>query len=167
MPEPEAPPILHLICGKAASGKSTLCAELGAHNKTIVISEDVWLSALFGDQMETLKDYQHFAVKLREVVGPHVVALLQSGLSVVMDFPANTVESRAWMRGLFEIAGTAHQLHVLDTPDEVCLARLKARNEAGDHPFAATEEQFRQLLRHYAPPTSEENFEVIIHKSDG
>jgi hypothetical protein len=45
---------------------------------------------------------------------------LGAGLSVVLDWPANTVAGRAWMRGIFEAAGAEHKLHFLDVPDEVC-----------------------------------------------
>ena len=41
-------PILHLVCGKPAAGKSTLTARLGAADDTRVISEDSWLAALYG-----------------------------------------------------------------------------------------------------------------------
>ncbi|MBP2497615.1 putative kinase [Methylobacterium sp. PvP062] len=44
------------------------------------------------------------------------MALLRLGLSVVLDFPANTVASRARMRTLFEAAGVAHRLHVPTCP---------------------------------------------------
>jgi hypothetical protein len=34
------------------------------------------------------------------MMGPHIVDILQQGLSVVLDFPANTVTYRNWMRSL-------------------------------------------------------------------
>ena len=46
--------MLHLICGKIASGKSTLTAQLGASAGTIVISEDDWLAALYADELSSL-----------------------------------------------------------------------------------------------------------------
>lgn len=159
MPEPT----LHLICGKAASGKSSLCARLSEREQTIAMAEDEWLSTLFGDQMKTLNDFVRCSAKVRSVAGPHVISLLQSGLSVVLDFQANTIQSRNWMRSLFESAGAAHQLHVLDVPDEICLSRLRARNAGGAHPFAATESQFRQLSEHFVPPSDDEGFNVIMH----
>lgn len=156
-------PTLYMICGKAASGKSSLAVQLAKTGATIVISEDHWLSALYGEQMSTLKDYVRFSAKLRAALGPHIVTILRSGLSVVMDYPANTVENRAWMRTLFEEAEADHELHVLDVPEQVCLARLHARNAAGEHPFAATEEQFRQITRQYMQPSSNEGFVIFRH----
>lgn len=157
-------PVLHMLCGKIAAGKSTLAARLGEEPATVVISEDAWLSVLFGDEMASLRDYLRYAARLKMVLGPHVIAVLRSGTSVVLDFPANRPEERDWMRGLFEQAGVAHRLHFLDLPDEVCRARMAARNADGDHPFAPTEAQFEQVTRHFVAPSVEEGFEVVVHE---
>ena len=157
------PPTLHMIFGKIASGKSTLCAKLGTEAETVVISEDDWLNALFADDMASIKDYGRCARKLRDVVGPHVVSLLQAGVSVVLDFQANTVDARNWMRGIFEKAGASHILHVLDVPDDVCLERLRMRNAEGGHAFAVTEDQFHQISRHVVLPSADEQFNVVLH----
>ena len=157
------PPILHLLCGRIASGKSTLAARLAADPATVLIAEDSWLAALYADRLATLDDYLRCAARLRRAMGPHVAALLNAGVLVVLDFPANTPRQRAWMRGLVEDSAAAHALHVLDLPEEVCLARLRARNAAGSHPFAVTEAQFRDVSRHFATPTREEGFVLVRH----
>jgi hypothetical protein len=41
---------------------------------------------------------------------PHVIDILREGLSVVLDFPANTVKWRSWMRSLIDEAHVAHEL---------------------------------------------------------
>ncbi|SFQ98216.1 AAA family ATPase [Poseidonocella sedimentorum] len=156
-------PTLHMLCGKIASGKSTMAAQLGAAPGTVLVAEDVWLEALFAEELHSLKDYLRCSSKLQTVMGPHVVALLNAGVSVVLDFPANTAAQRAWMREIIAGTGAAHVLHVFDVPDEVCLARLRARNAAGDHPFAVTEAQFHQFSSHFAPPTAEEGFDLVVH----
>lgn len=160
-------PTLHLVCGKIASGKSTLTAGLGRAAGTVVIAEDAWLHALFADQMASVSDYVRCSAKLREAIGPHIAALLNVGVSVVLDFPANTVETRRWMRGILDRTDASHVLHVLDVPDEVCLARLRARNAGGDHPFAATEEQFRRIAAHFVPPSPDEGFTIVVHRDGG
>ncbi len=116
--------------------------------------------------MSSLQDFVLYSARLRKAVGPHVVALLQAGLSVVLDFQANTVASRGWMRGLADEAEAAHQLHVLDVPDEVCLARLRGRNAEGTHPFAVTEAQFHQVTRHFVLPTADEGLDVVLHSGE-
>ena len=161
------PATLHLLSGKIASGKSTLAAELATAPRTVLISEDAWLSTLFGDQMTSIPDYLRCAAKLREVMAPHVVNLLKTGSSVVLDFPANTVETRRWMRAVIDAAGVDHVLHLLDIPDALCLERMKARNAAGDHPFTVTEDQFHQITRAYEPPSPEEGFTILRHEVPG
>ncbi len=158
-------PTLHLLCGKIASGKSTLAATLARADGTILIAEDTWLNALYADQLSTITDYVRCAAKLRQVIGPHVTTLLTQGLSVVLDFQANTVEARSWMRGILAQTKASHQLHVLEVPDETCIARLRARNVSGDHPFAPTEAQFLQLSKHFVSPSADEGFTIVRHGS--
>jgi predicted kinase len=160
-------PVLHMLCGKIASGKSTLAARLAAAQGTVRIAEDEWLAVLYVAEMASVVDFVRCSSKLRAAMGPHVTALLRAGVSVVLDFQANTVESRAWMRGLLERTGADHRMHVMTAADETCLARLHARNEAGDHAFAATEAQFRQITKHYVEPTPAEGFVIVRHEASG
>lgn len=155
---------LHLICGKIAAGKSTLAAELASRPATIRISEDAWLSCLYKDEQKTIEDYVRNSRRLREVMGDHVVRLLQAGLSVVLDFPANTPASRQWMRSLFERAGASHRLHFLDVPDDVCKARLRARNAAGTHAFNATDAEFDLFTSYFVPPSADEGFDIETYR---
>ncbi|MEQ9590833.1 MAG: ATP-binding protein [Parvibaculaceae bacterium] len=164
---PDHSPTLYMLCGKIAAGKSTLAASLANAPGTILIAEDDWLNALFAYELVSLPDYVRCSSKLRQVMAPHVAAVLNAGVSVVLDFPANTVEQRRWMRGILENTTAAHQLHLLEAPDEVCLARLRARNSQGDHPFAVTEAQFQQFSSHFAVPSPDEGFNVVRHDNDG
>jgi predicted kinase len=121
---------LHMLCGKIAAGKSTLSAKLAQAERTLVISEDHWIEQLYGPELKTLADYFERCERLRAALAPHVVGLLRAGVSVVLDFHANTLRSRRWMRALFEEAGASHQLHFLDVPDDVCRARARLREAA-------------------------------------
>jgi predicted kinase len=152
---------LHLLCGKIATGKSTLATELSRAPSTVVISEDFWLSRLFGPEMKDVADYVRCSRRLREAVGPHVQELLRLGVSVVLDFPANTLATRAWMKTLFEGAGADHRLYLLDAPDEVCKARLRARNAAGSHDLAASDAEFDLITSYFVPPSQAEGFKVL------
>lgn len=154
---------LHMLCGKIAAGKSTLSQQLAKFPNTVVVSEDHWLSRLFRDEMVSVADYIRYSARLREAIAPHLVALLKTGVSIVLDFPANTPATRAWMRMIFEQAQSAHQLHFLDAPDAICKARLRARNARGEHEFAATDEEFELITSYFTAPTPEEGFNVVHH----
>lgn len=157
------PVTLHLLCGKVASGKSTLAAALSANPGTVVISEDAWLSKLFGEEMSTLADYMRYATRLEAAMEPHILSLLRAGVSVVLDFQANVPARRAWMRALIDAAGVRHRLHYLDVPDALCKARLQARNASGTHPFAASEAEFDQITDFFVPPQPDEGFVILRH----
>ncbi|MGF6348054.1 AAA family ATPase [Variovorax sp. W2I14] len=154
-------PMLHMVCGKIGAGKSTLTRRLADAPATVLISEDAWLAALYPGEIVDLPDYVRTSTRLKQVMAEHVVALLAAGVSVVLDFPANTVSSRAWARGIFEKAGVAHRLHFLDVPDEVCKARLRARNASGKHPFETTDAEFDLITRHFVAPSEAEGFHVV------
>lgn len=154
---------LHMLCGKIAAGKSTLAAKLGSAEGTVTLSEDMWLGKLFSDQISSPADYVRCSAKLREAIGPHVVALLNAGVSVVLDFPANTLENRNWMRSILDQTQADHALHVLNPPDATCLERLHKRNATQDHPFAATEKQFELFSKFFVLPSEEEAFIIVEH----
>ena len=154
-------PMLHMVCGKIGAGKSTLAQRLAQAPATVLISEDAWLDALYPGEIRELPDYVRTSGRLKKAMADHVGALLAAGVSVVLDFPANTASNRAWARGIFERAGAAHTLHFLDVPDAVCKARLHARNASGEHPFETTEAQFDLITSHFAAPSHEEGFHVV------
>lgn len=157
-------PTLHLLCGKIAAGKSTLAKRLAARPATVLISEDHWNSTLFPDELRTIEDYARYSARVRAAMGPHVVSLLKAGLSVVLDFQANTLAVRHWMRTLIDGSGAAHELHFLDIPDETCRRRLGERNLRGEHPYQASDADYDLFTRHFVPPSADEGFNVVVHK---
>jgi predicted kinase len=155
---------LHFMCGKAGAGKSTVAKDLAQHHAAILISEDIWLARLYGDQMKTFDDYLRFSKKLKTVLAPLATDLLSAGHSVVLDFPANTKAGRSWFRSIFEGAAAAHVLHFVATPDQVCLQRIARRNEErpeGSHHL--TEEDFIHVSSFFEAPEQTEGFSVTAH----
>jgi predicted kinase len=154
---------LYLLCGKIASGKSTLARQLAERPATLLIALDHWMSTLFPTENKTIEDFARLSTRLRAAMGPHIVDILRRDLSVVLDFPANTVRWRGWMRSLIEEAGVAHELHLLDIPDEVCKQRLRQRNAEGTHPYQVSDEIYDQFTGYFVPPGPEEGFNIIVH----
>ena len=157
-------PILHMICGKIAAGKSTLAARLAEAPATVLVSEDYWLSRLYGEELKTVADYARYSARLRNVIGGHLETLLKAGLSVVLDFPANTVSNRQGMRTIFEGAGVEHRLHFLDLPEDLCKARLRLRNAAGTHDYVVSDAEFATITSYFQPPTEQEGLTMIVYR---
>lgn len=157
-------PVLHFFCGKAGAGKTTVASRIAHAQRAILLSEDIWLLRLFGDQMETFEDYLRFSRKLKTVVGPLAVDLLKAGHSLVLDFQANTKRGRAWFRSVFEQAGAEHVLHFVDSSNELCLERIAKRNvdlPEGSHHL--TEKTFLHITSFFEPPEESEGFNVKIY----
>ncbi|CAM3112859.1 cell division protein ZipA [Pseudomonas floridensis] len=152
---------LHLLCGKIASGKSTRAHALADEQAAILISEDRWLAALYPDEIRSVSDYVQRARRIRGVLEPLVISLLKADNNVVLDFPANTVADRAWLRGLADQAGVQHRLHFLDVDDQTCLERLRARNAQGGHDFAATDREFEVITSYFRAPEDDEGLVVV------
>ena len=87
---------LFFFCGKMGSGKSTKSKILATENNAVLISEDDWLSAHYPTQIQTFDDYIEYSNLIKPFVKRHVQELLNMGVNVVMDFPANTIKQRAW-----------------------------------------------------------------------
>jgi predicted kinase len=159
------PTTLHLLCGRIAAGKSTLARQLAARPATLLITMDQWMSILFPTENRTIEDFGRLSARLRDAMGPHVVDILRQELSVVLDFPANTVRWRSWMRSLITAANVAHELHVLDIPDAICKDRLRKRNEGGAHPYQVSEATYDLFTSYFVLPTTDEGFNIVVHTS--
>lgn len=157
-------PTLHLLCGKIASGKSTLANALKAEQAAILLTEDHWLSRLYPGQIHSVADYVKLSRRLRDVVGPLVIDMLKASINVVLDFPANTPADRQWLRNLADAAQASHCLHFIDIDDDTCRARLHLRNKRGEHDFAATDAEFDLITSYFVAPDQEEGLNIVTHQ---
>lgn len=153
--------MLYLVSGKIASGKSTLMSRLARMPNTVLISEDELLLALYPGEIQSLAEYVRCSTRLKSAIQNIVKSILRGGTSVVLDFPANTVTNRVWMKKLITDTSVAHCLYFLDVSDEECKKRLVRRNEDASHQFQTSEEQFDQITRFFEPPTEDEGFNII------
>lgn len=155
------PATLHLLCGKIASGKSTLAARLAESTGTVLIAEDVWLSTLYPGEVNSINDLQVRSRRLEHLLSPHVRQLLIGGIDVVLDFHGNTKARRDWMRGILEGLETQHVFHLLEASDDLCKARLRKRNASGTHPYEVSDAIFDEFTRYYDPPKSDEGWNIV------
>lgn len=155
--------ILTFFCGKMGAGKSTLSQKIAKETAAILISEDEWLAALYPNEVHNLEDYLRYSALIKPLLKNHVQYLLRYGVPVVMDFPANTLEQRAWFKSVFSEHGYPHRLIYIDVDDELCLQHIKMRREScPERRHFDTEEVFRSVNRFFHPPSDEEDFSVEV-----
>ena len=156
---------LFFFSGKMAAGKSTLAKRLAERENAILLIQDELSATLFPGLVVNVATYLEYSGRINRIVAPLAIAVLSKGVSVVLDFPANTRNQRAWFRGIIDGAGVEHELHFVDTPDAVCKAQLKARS-AHLPPGTkwTTEEDFELISSHFVAPADDEGFHVIVHR---
>ena len=155
---------LMFFCGKMAAGKSTLAKQLAEREDAVLLVQDELLDILFPGLIVNVASYLEYAGRINKMVAPHVGAILLKGVSVVLDFPANTRNQRAWFRRILDESGAEHELHFVNTSDAVCKAQLKARS-AHLPPGTkwTTEADFELISSHFVAPALDEGFNVIVH----
>jgi predicted kinase len=155
---------LFFLCGKMAAGKSTLARQLATREDAMLFEQDHWVETLFPNLIVNVATYLEYSGRINRIVAPIVVDVLRRGISVVLDFPGNTRNQRAWFRSIIDQAGVEHQLHFVDTPDDICKAQLKARS-AHLPPGTkwTTEEDFELIASHFRAPEHDEAFTIVRH----
>ncbi len=147
-----------------AAGKSTLARELVQRENAVLLVQDELLDCLFPGEITDIPGFVKCSSRLKNALGPHVCALLSKGISVVLDFPANTKAQRTWFRELFEGANAEHELHFIDASDALCKSQLNERSK--DLPAGApwtTEAEFDAITMYFQPPSEDEGFNVVRH----
>ena len=156
---------LIFFCGKMAAGKSTLARELASRDNAVLLVQDEMLNCLFPGEITDIPGYVKRSSRLNDALAPHICALLSKGISVVLDFPANTRAQRAWFRGIIESANVEHELHLIDASDSLCKSRLMSRSKhlPPGTPWT-TEADFETVTAYFQAPSDDEGFHVVRHE---
>jgi predicted kinase len=127
--------------------------------------QDEFLDALFPGEITDLPGFVKCSSRLRSALAPHVCALLSKGISVVLDFPGNTKEQRAWFREIIERAKVEHELHFVDASDALCKGQLADRSKSLP-PVApwTSEAEFEAITAYFQLPSEDEHFNVVRHE---
>ena len=109
--------MLTFFCGKMGAGKTTLSKQLASERSAVLISEDVWLAALYPNKIHSLKEYVFYSNLIKPLVKELVQNILGAGGQVVMDFPANTVAQRQWFKSIYSEINADHELYYIRAND--------------------------------------------------
>lgn len=154
---------LIFFCGKMGSGKFKKSQEIAKEIGAIFLSEDEWLSAIYPDEIDDLQSYLKYSSRIKILLKSHVQNILNTGVSVVLDFPANTINQRQWFKEIYSEYDISHKLIYIEASDQLCLKQIKQRRRTNPerHNFD-TKEVFHQISRYFQPPSINEAFIVEV-----
>lgn len=159
---------LIFFCGKMGVGKSTYSKKLANELNAVYLSEDDWLSAVYPEEIKNFDDYIKYSSRLKPLLKDHVRKILNSEISVVMDFPGNTKKQRAWFKEIFSDGNIPHKLIYLKADDQLCLKRLEQRRKSSpERARFDTEEVFHLVTSYFQAPTEDEGFNIeVVNQQD-
>lgn len=145
------------------AGKSTKSKQVSQERNAVLISEDEWLSKLYPNQITSFDDYLHYSSLLKPLIKSHVLDILKTGASVVMDFPANTVNQRKWFKEIIAEANSPNELIYLNVSDDICLRQIeKRRLEQPERAIYDTESMFIEVTKYFQEPDQSEGFNLQV-----
>ena len=153
---------LIFFCGKMGAGKSTMARQVASKHGAVLLSEDEWLAAHYPSLIHDFNDYITYSNLIKPFIKQHVVSLLQSGVNVVMDFPANTVKQRSWFLRVCTEAECQHEMYYLDISDEQCLAQIgERRRQQPERAEFDNEAMFRLVSGYFEAPALHEELNIV------
>lgn len=150
------------------AGKSTESKKVTQDRNAVLISEDEWLSLLYPKQIISFDDYIKFSAQLKPLLKTHVQNILNAGVNVVMDFPANTKNQRRWFNNLVLEIEAKSELIYLKVNNELCLKQIeKRRVEQLSREKFDTEKMFYKVTKYFEEPNASEvtNLKIIEKKA--
>ncbi len=154
---------LTLFCGKMGAGKSTKASELASTTNAVLLTEDEWLSALYPNSISSLDDYIKYSGLLKPQIKKLTQSILLTGVDVILDFPANTIQQRVWLKSVSNEVGAQHELYYLDLSDEKCLQQIAQRRvEQPSRANTDTPKMFKALKPHFQAPSESEELNIKL-----
>jgi aminoglycoside phosphotransferase family enzyme/predicted kinase len=154
-------PLAIVVCGPAASGKSTLASELSRRSEFEVLSSDAIRKSQAGlcaTDRAAPEHYSHrFTHRTYELLASQAHELIDQGSGVIVDATCRSRVERSTLLGRLSRTGAPRLVVRCEVPEEVALARAARRERdptrVSDAGLRIVAEQYRsfQQLEELAP----------------
>ena len=158
---------LVFFSGKMGAGKTTYAKKSSNEPHTIYLSEDEILSSFYPSEIKNIEDYILYSERIKPYIMKLVKKLTETDLSIIMDFPGNTIKQREWFKMLIEACQVDGKLIYLKVADEVCIKQLLKRRqeEPARHQFD-NEEMFYRITKFFEEPSDKEGLRLEIIENE-
>ncbi len=152
-------PILYVMMGLPASGKSTFADEIATSQNATIISSDAIRKEWYGDE-----SIQGNPAKIFEEMRKRTVSVLENGRNVVYDATNLTLKSRSFLRNYSPLLKIRNKIKIHGvlcvTPYDACCERNSKRERV------VPMEAMNRMLKSFTPPMFSEGFDFIfLYKS--
>lgn len=138
---------LIVVSGLPGSGKTTLAKRLAAHLGGVRFCPDDWMTALGIDLWD-----EAFRARLEPLQARVAEDVVANGGVAVIEWGTWARQERDALRALASRHGAAFELHHLDAPPDVLLARIDARTDQLDPPISLADvERWAAVIEHPTP----------------
>lgn len=129
-------PLVHLICGPTAAGKSTYANALKNKTGAILFSIDDWMTSLFAPDLKNPMDWQWISERVLRCENRMLLtacSLAEAGVSSILEISLQRAEKRAEVATTIRESGSILQTHFLDVDATQRWKRVEQRNsDKGD-----------------------------------
>ena len=119
-------PQVYMMCGRICSGKSTYAQMLRQKHRAVILSVDEITLAMFGQDAGEQHDL--FVARAEEYLYRKSLEILETGISVVLDWGFWTKAERDEARQFYGMHGITYEFCYLKTDDAEWQRRIQKRN---------------------------------------
>lgn len=142
-------PMLVVMCGLQCSGKSTKAKEFAENIRGVVLSSDKLREEYKNANNDTI--FRILYERMNDLLG--------KGIDVIIDATNTTIKARKQIFQNLKVDCFTH-CHIMNTPYEVCLERLKERNKT-DYPHKFDADVIKRYYYSFEIPFYEEGWDGI------
>lgn len=120
--------MVHLICGKICSGKTTYAKDLAGRLPGVILSCDELALLLFDGDLGAKHD--EVLQKVRQYLLEKAIAVARAGANVILDWGFWSEKDRREITARFENAGIPVKWHYICVSEEIWQRNIQKRNAA-------------------------------------
>jgi len=152
-------PRAYLICGFIGAGKTTFARKLEIETGAVRITKDEWMVKIFGNRITADQNFVEYDKQVNELATQTAFKILKAGSDVIIDEGFWPKSQREEMKKKVIELGVTPFLYYVESTIEEMRERVVTRSEnPPEDSFEISGEMFDSYLKHWEPPTEDEEF---------